>query len=78
MRVHLVQVDGGTAVVGDVGMHMEVAHAHLPEVAGVVLVKVDPREKFNMQAYHLKRVEKMATCFRPAYKVFKRIRTTPF
>jgi hypothetical protein len=38
----LVQVDGGAAVVGNVGVHVEVPHAHLSEVPGVVLVEVDP------------------------------------
>jgi hypothetical protein len=40
----LVQVDAGLAQVGVVGVHVEVPHADLAEVAGVVLVKVDPEE----------------------------------
>ncbi len=39
---HLVQVNSWAAVVGDVGMHVEVPHAHLSEVSGVVLVEVNP------------------------------------
>ncbi len=39
---HLVQVNGWAAVVGDVGMHVKVPHAHLTEVSGVVLVEVNP------------------------------------
>jgi hypothetical protein len=43
----LVQVDGGAAVVGNVGVHVEVPHAHLSEVPGVVLIEVDP-ERINL------------------------------
>jgi hypothetical protein len=43
----LVQVDGGAAVVGNVGVHVEVPHAHLSEVSGVVLIEVDP-ERVNL------------------------------
>jgi hypothetical protein len=39
---HLVKVNGWATVVGDVGMHVEVPHAHLSEVPGVVLVEVNP------------------------------------
>ena len=41
-RPQLVEVDGGTAVVGDVGVDVEVPHTNLPEVSRMVLVKVDP------------------------------------
>jgi len=38
----LVQVDCGAAVDGQVGVFVEVPHADLTEVSGVVLVEVDP------------------------------------
>jgi hypothetical protein len=39
---YLVQVDCWAAVVGNVWVNVEVPHANLTEVAGMVLVKIDP------------------------------------
>lgn len=40
-RPQFVHVDGRTVLVGLVGVHVEVPHAHLTEVTGMVLVEVD-------------------------------------
>jgi hypothetical protein len=46
---HLVQVNSWAAVVGDVGMHVEVPHAHLSKVPGVVLVEVNPSQSGDFE-----------------------------
>ena len=45
-RPEFVEVDGGAAVVGDVGVDVEVPHTDLTEVPGMVLVKVNPKNNF--------------------------------
>jgi hypothetical protein len=42
---YLVQIDGWAAIVGNVGMHVEIPHAHLAEVPWVILVEVYPERK---------------------------------
>jgi hypothetical protein len=54
---HLVQVNGWAAVVGDVGMHVEVPHAHLSEVPGVVLVEINPVKSGDFETFEITKIQ---------------------
>ena len=47
VRRYLVKVDGGAAVVGDVGVNVEVSHSNLAEVSGMVFVEVNPENSHD-------------------------------
>ena len=48
IRSYLVKVDSGAAVVGDVGVNVEVSHSNLAEVSGMVFVEINPK---NTQSF---------------------------
>ena len=45
VRRYLVKVDGGAAVVGDVGVNVEVSHSNLAEVSRMVFVEINPKKR---------------------------------